>query len=166
MEEIWKNINSKYQVSNLGRVRSLQYGKVKQLSLCKNSDGYLVVSLWDKMKRKQYLVHRLVAEAFIPNPNNYPQINHINEDKTDNSVTNLEWCDCKYNVNYGTHNQRMFDNMPKHCVVKYDLEGNYIAEYQSIKMAARENNISSSNIGQCCNGKRKTAGKCIWKYKE
>lgn len=166
MEEIWKNINSKYQVSNLGRVRSLHYGKVKQLSLCKNSDGYLVVSLWDKMKRKQYLVHRLVAEAFIPNPNNYPQINHINEDKTDNSVTNLEWCDCKYNVNYGTHNQRMFDNMPKHCVVKYDLEGNYIAEYQSIKMAARENNISSSNISQCCNGKRKTAGKCIWKYKE
>lgn len=166
MEEIWKNINSKYQVSNLGHVRSLQYGKVKQLSLCKNSDGYLVVSLWDKMKRKQYLVHRLVAEAFIPNPNNYPQINHINEDKTDNSVANLEWCDCKYNVNYGTHNQRMFENMPKYCVVKYDLEGNYIAEYQSIKMAARENNIRDSNISKCCKGERKTAGKCIWKYKE
>ena len=128
--------------------------------------GYLIASLWNKMKRKYYLVHRLVAEAFIPNPNNYPQVNHKDENPSNNSVDNLEWCTPKYNANYGTRNQRMFNNMPKYCVAKYDLNGNYIAEYLSIKIAARENNISDSNIIKCCKGQRKTAGRYIWKYND
>ena len=166
-KEIWKDIKGYeglYQVSNKGNVRSLHYGKIKQLSIVKRSNGYLMVSLWNKMKRKHYLVHRLVAEAFIPNPNNYPQVNHKDENPINNSVDNLEWCTSKYNNNYGTRNQRMFNNMPKYCVVKYDLNGNYIAEYLSIKIAARENNISDSNIIKCCKGQRKTAGRYIWKY--
>ena len=111
MEE-WKYIEGYeglYQVSNYGRVRSLFYRKKNQvqlLKLRKVTKGYLQVALWKNRKRKDFMVHKLVAEAFIPNPNNYPQINHKDEDKTNNCVENLEWCTNEYNHNYGTRNIR------------------------------------------------------------
>lgn len=122
-EEIWKDIKGYegiYQVSNLGRVKSLPrfhktkngyYSKVKILTPIKNDRGYLLVGLSKEWKKQKIFVHRLVAEAFIPNPNNLPQVNHINEfEKDNNCVENLEWCSCKYNCNYGTRNSRIRGN--------------------------------------------------------
>lgn len=122
MKEIWKDINGYegiYQISNLGNVKSLDRyvnsaiknnSKVKrkgQLLKPKLNQGYYEVSLIVGNNRKWFKVHRLVAEAFIPNPNNYPQINHKDEIKTNNRVDNLEWCDAKYNCNYGTRNSKI-----------------------------------------------------------
>ena len=106
--EVWKDIKGYeglYQVSNLGNVMSLHYrgtkNKKQLLKPAKDKDGYLSIALYKDGKTKQYRVHRLVASAFIPNPNNYSQVNHINEIKDDNRVENLEWCTAKYNNNYG-----------------------------------------------------------------
>ena len=114
--EIWKDIRGyegKYQVSNIGNVRSLNYrgvkGKVKRLKTECNNCGYILVFLYKECKPKGYSVHRLVAEAFIPNPNNLPQVNHKDENKANNCVWNLEWCTREYNRNYGTCPQRVSD---------------------------------------------------------
>ena len=111
-EEIWKPVvgyEGLYEVSNLGRVRSLdrydsrnhfRKGRIMKQSYC--SKGYLTIDLCLNRKNKKCLVHRLIAQAFIPNPDNLPEINHKDEDKTNNSVENLEWCDRSYNNTYGT----------------------------------------------------------------
>ena len=124
MEEIWKDIEGYeglYQVSNMGRVKSVErmkwsgkcYYKAPEriLKPRKNGGGYLVVMLSKNGKVKTCRVHRLVATAFIPNPNNLPQINHIDENKGNNHMENLEWCDSKYNNNYGTHNKRVSEKL-------------------------------------------------------
>lgn len=111
-KEIWKDVQGYeglYQVSNLGRVKSLNYHNTKEERVLKQNmvrDYYQVCFSVNK-KRKYYRVNRLVATAFIPNPNNYQFVNHINEVKTDNRVDNLEWCDVKYNINYGSRNERI-----------------------------------------------------------
>lgn len=113
MREIWKDIKGykdKYQVSNLGNVKSLNYNqthKEKLLKLFQNTNGYYQIDLWKNNKGKKCLVHRLVAETFIDNPNNYPIINHKDENPLNNCAENLEWCDAKYNCNYGTRNQKI-----------------------------------------------------------
>lgn len=113
MEEIWKDIKGYeglYQVSNLGRVKSLDYrhkGTSKVMSPGKQKNGYLNVGLWSGRKKETKYVHRLVAEAFVPNPNNWPEVNHKDECLTNNVASNLEWCTSEYNANYGTRNQRM-----------------------------------------------------------
>ena len=122
-EEIWKDIigyEGLYQVSSYGRVRSLDrydsrncFRKKRILKLCANRLGYLKVGLWSNGKVKHHLVHRLVAEAFIPNPNNLPIINHIDENPSNNNVDNLEWCTAKYNMNYGTIRERQKDTLIK-----------------------------------------------------
>lgn len=112
-KQYWRDIpnyEGKYQVSNTGRVRSLNYGrtgKIKVLKQGTKDNGYKVVVIYKNGKRKKYLVHRLVAQAFIPNPNNYPIINHKDENKTNNAVWNLEWCTYEYNVNYGNCKQKI-----------------------------------------------------------
>lgn len=104
--EIWKNINgweNMYQVSNLGRVKSLNYNRTNKEQIVKpyqRKDGYIQVCLCKNSKITTYKLHRLVAQAFIPNPNRLPEINHIDEDKTNNCADNLEWCNSKYNKNY------------------------------------------------------------------
>ena len=107
MQEIWKDVRGwegLYQISNLGNVRTLHYKKPYLRKLSKTQRGYLVVNFFiSKGKYKNYSVHRLVAEAFIPNPNNLPQINHKDENRLNNRVDNLEWCTNKYNCNYGHH---------------------------------------------------------------
>lgn len=121
MEEFWKDIKGYegfYQVSNLGRVKSLAkyqkgnggsifWRKETILKPANSGRGYLMVVLIKNKKRKSYILHRLVADAFIPNPYNLPQVNHKDENKTNNVVSNLEWCDNKYNSNYGTRNIRI-----------------------------------------------------------
>ena len=105
MEEIWKDIEGYeglYKISNMGRVKSIKFNKEKILFLQKDKYGYLRVGLRKMGKLKNYFVHRLVAEAFIPNPNNLPIVNHKDENKQNNCVENLEWCTVKYNNSYAT----------------------------------------------------------------
>lgn len=117
MIEEWRTIvgyEGLYEVSNTGQVRSLdkydsinRFRKGRILTLYTETGGYLKVGLSSNGKTKKYLVHRLVAEAFIPNPDNLPQVNHIDENPSNDNVDNLEWCNAKYNSNYGTRNDRI-----------------------------------------------------------
>lgn len=120
MLEIWRPIDGYtglYEVSSLGKIRSLlrkkdnNHGRL--LSPSPNTDGYLTVVLTKDSQRKSFKVHRLVAQAFIPNPNSYPQVNHKDENKSNNQVTNLEWCTAKYNNNYGGRISRASKNIQK-----------------------------------------------------
>ena len=128
MKEIWKDIEGYeglYQVSNLGRVKSLtkMVGRGKRYKVCerivslqKAPNGYMRLHLDKDGERKYFSVHRLVAQAFVENPNNLPHVNHKNETKTDNAVSNLEWCTPKYNSNYGTRNTRISKSKIGHIV--------------------------------------------------
>ena len=101
MIEQWKDIpdyEGKYQISNCGRLRSVKNGLMKPMVA---PNGYLIACLWKKNKQKKFIIHRLVAQVFIPNPNNLKEVNHKDEDKTNNNADNLEWCSHKYNMNYG-----------------------------------------------------------------
>ena len=151
-----------YEVSNLGRVRSLETERILKPS--KNTWGYLFVSLYKNGIKKAVRIHRLVALAFIPNPDNLPCINHKDEDKTNNTVDNLEWCDDKYNANYGTRNERIAEKTRK-PVLQFDLLGNFIREWPSITKVEEETGIWQTHISKCCLGLRHTAGGYLWKYK-
>lgn len=107
--EEWRVIEDypDYMISNLGRVKSLKYGKERILKSNKDKDNYLRVPLHKEGKLKVHQIHRLVALHFIPNPNNLPQVNHKDEDPSNNVISNLEWCDAKYNINYGTRNEKV-----------------------------------------------------------
>lgn len=180
MTEIWRDIKDYeglYQVSNFGSVKSLNYnhtGKEKILSTGKVSGGYLSVQLYKNGKGKMYSVHRLVAQAFIPNPLNLPQVNHKDENPSNNHVDNLEWCDQKYNNNYGTRLQKVSDifkgkNNTVHSkpVLQIDIETNeVIKEWPSMGEVERQLGIFYQNISCCCRGKYKQAGGYKWKYKE
>lgn len=179
MIEIWKDIEGYeglYQVSNLGRVKSLNYnhtGKSKNRILSKDKYGYLFIRLHKDGVSKNYYVHRLVAEAFIPNPDNLPIVNHKSEVKTENFVWNLEWCDDWYNNHYGTRLERVAftqkNNIKKSKrVAQYTLGGVLVTIYPSTKEAARQTGYSQGNISGCCRGDygKKTAYGYIWKYLE
>lgn len=162
MNEIWKDVKgyeNLYQVSNLGRVKSLFYWSniynkyFPREKILKNNVlkyGYLNVRLKGVTKS----VHRLVAETFIPNPNNLPEVNHKDENPSNCRVDNLEWCTHKYNVQYSK-------NKP---VLQYDLQGNFIKKWSSVVNASKETKINRGNINSCVNGFRKTAGKYKWKF--
>lgn len=170
MEEIWKNIQGypNYQISNMGNVKSLNYnntGKEKMLKPSKTWDDYLMVVLYKDGKCKMHYVHRLVGQAFIENPNNYEQINHKNEIKTDNRVSNLEWCDRKHNINYGTHNKRVATsntNHPNKSKQVLCVETNII--YPSVNEVQRQLGFSRGNISSACNGRFKQAYGFHWRY--
>ena len=166
MEEQWKTIQGyEYEVSTEGRIRNKKTGRI--LKLGKNNRGYLNVILYKNGKQKNFLVHRLVAIAFIPNPDNLPQVNHINENKEDNSVDNLEWISHKNNACHGTRGERIAKTRKEKgsCCKKvycYELD----QTFDSIKEAERETGILVASIYQCCRGISKTAGKMHWKYVE
>lgn len=180
-KEIWKDIidyEGLYQVSNLGRVKSLNYHREhfeKVLIPAINIYGYFRVNLCKNGKTKNFSVHRLVAQAFIPNPNNYPQVNHKKEfEKDNNCVENLEWCTQKYNCNYGTAKERTaqhtdYRKRSEKLMIKvyqYDFEGNLIKEWKSASDAGR-NGFSLQCIQTCCNHKRsKTHKGYIWSYEK
>ena len=163
--EIWKDVKGYeglYQVSNLGRVKSLNYrrsGKERLLSLAHDKDGYLYVCFRKNGKQKLHKVHRLVAQAFIPNPDNLPQVNHKDENKTNNNVKNLEWCTNEYNHNYGTRNERVGKSLSKKiiCITTGEI-------FNSMREACRKYNIHTGSMTECCQGKRKTAGGYKWEY--
>lgn len=146
----------RYAVMDNGEVWS--YKTKRFLKFGKHKCGYLQVALWTNNKPKYYFVHRLVANAFIPNPNNFPQVNHKDEDKTNNCVDNLEWCDRKYNMNYGTMRERGAKKIgiPVICV-----ETGIV--YWSAKEAERQTKIWASHIRSCCKGIANTAGGYHWK---
>lgn len=177
MQEIWKDIEGYeglYQVSNLGRTKSLKRKFVKEekiLTYTKNKKGYLQVSLTKNGKTKTERVNRLVAKTFIPNPKNLPQVNHIDGNKLDNSIENLEWCDCKYNINEAWKiglNKKRFgrENNRSRKVEQYDLNGNFIRTWDTIKQAADKLKINTANIIACCQGKYKKSHGFIWRYEE
>ena len=176
--EIWRNIseNPNYQVSNMGRVKSLErkvkngngyrIKKEKVLKPRNSGGGYLKVDLWEEGKMKGYLIHLLAADVFISNPYNLPQVNHRNEIKTDNRVENLEWCSQDYNNNYGTRIERITKaniNNTKKSKSVICIETGKI--YPSIAEIKRQFGFDIGDISRCCNGKRsKTVGKLHWKY--
>ena len=161
--EIWKPIKGyegRYCVSNMGRIMSLERsvrsrGKIKQriMKQCNERKGYKTVSLCFDGKRKRYMVHRLVAEAFVPNLNNYNQVNHIDENKSNNSVYNLEWCTPKQNMNHGTRAERTREKAQKK-VLKIDELGNIVSVYSSAKEAGELNGIGKQEIAKFCRGNR------------
>ena len=189
MEEIYKDIKDlegKYQVSNFGHILSLNYrntGRAELLKPREDKDGYYRVGLSKKGKKDWFFVHRLVAEYFLPNPDNLPQVNHKiegDEGKTINMVffnddgsinkekTTIEWCDGKYNHNYGTINQRISKaNTNGKCskpVLQFTLDGEFVREWESTHECER-NGFHHSGVMRCCNGKQKTHKGFRWEYK-
>lgn len=187
MKEVWKDVvgyEGLYQISSLGRLKSMGgvrpvgntggYRPERILTPCKSRYGYLKVILCDKNGGRKYtVVHRIVAEAFIPNPDNKPQVNHIDENKTNNAVDNLEWVTCKENINWGAGKARRAITQrtaqkSKKTVYQYDKEYNLIATYVSCHGAARECGLDRSGIQHCCNGNPKfpTYKGYIWRYEK
>lgn len=159
IEEIWKSIKGYedlYAVSNFGKVKSLKYGKI--LKPQNKGNGYLQVSLCRNGKRKTLLVHRLVAEAFIPNPYGLPEINHIDENKSNNCVENLEWSDAKYNTNYGSRTKRISAALTNHPVFSKSVEASKFPDFREIELRfvstaeAGRNGYCNQCVSRCCRG--------------
>ena len=155
-----------YYVNEMGQVFSKFSGELKELKQRTHRKGYKEI----EMKGKSYKVHRLVAQAFIPNPNNLPQINHKDENKTNNNVSNLEWCDNNYNNHYGTKIERAaISNYCCETTSKkvYSVDDNGVIEnFDSIGEAERITGLSHSNIVRALKGRRPTCGGRKWFYKE
>ena len=193
VNEVWKSIkghDEKYMVSNYGRVKSLnrlvnkrdgqRIVKEKFLSININNKGYCQVSLTTKHKPKLHFIHRLVGEAFIPNPKNKPNINHKDLNPYNNSVGNLEWCTQKENVKHAIDNGRYenvfkvaknkkpkdFNNHLRKSVVQLDINGNFIKEWDGIGNASKHFKTNGANIVKVCKGKQHTAGGFKWKYSD
>ena len=167
MEE-WRDIKGfegKYMVSNLGRVKSLNYrrtGKEKILKAFANNCGYLRVMLCKDGKSKLYLVHVLVAIAFCENPEGYTDVNHINEVKSDNRAENLEFCSRSYNNTYNNRAKKVAEKTSK-PVFSINKKSGLIMWWKSASEASRQLDISQGSICNCCNGKRyKSVGGYIW----
>ena len=177
--EIWKDIvgyEGYYQVSNLGRVKSLDRVITNKMGVMRNfkgfvkkltpdANGYMTAGLCRNGKNTKCLVHRLVAEAFIPNKEKLPFINHKDENKDNNHVDNLEWCTCEYNNRYGTAPDRVRAKIRElgqmRAVVQLTLSGKKVNEYESISDASRKTGVILQNIHQAANGGYNMNGK--WK---
>ena len=167
MEESWKDIEGYeglYQISNKGRVKSLKNNKTKKEKILKpiNVKGYLKVDLYKNKTRKNLLVHRLVANAFLTNPHNLLEVNHKDENKQNNSVENLEWCTHKYNNNFGTRNERSRKAQSKK-VYQYSKDGELISVWESTSECQR-NGFDHGAVASCCRGERKSHKCYIWSY--
>ena len=187
--EIWmpiKGYEKDYEVSDFGNVRSLRYANkglnkkgngVKNLKLILNNLGYYVVNLYRNGKMKQHSVHRLVAEAFLPNPNNFPVIDHINTTTTDNRKSNLRWCNVKDNVNNPISSKRrinkvreMFkgktgkDALKHKPVIQYTLDGEFIRKWDCMMDACRFYKIDSGSLTRACQGEYHKVKGFAWRY--
>ena len=151
------NYEGLYAITSCGKVWS--YRSQKFLKSRKNNEGYLHVDLYKDGKRKSYLIHRLVAEVYIPNPENKTDVNHKNEIPTDNYVNNLEWTTHKENMNYGNRNAKIAAKLSKPV---YCVELNKV--FPSTAEAGRQLGISNSHISKCCRGILKTCGGYHWNY--
>lgn len=164
-----KGYEGLYEVSNYGDVKSI--GRTVHYRITKdkilkplNDKGYVRVALWKNNKPKYIFIHRLVAQAFIPNTDNLPHINHKDENPLNNHVSNLEWCSQSYNINYGTRNQKAASNISK-PVNQYTLNGELIKTWESAREADR-NGYNCQCICMCCKGKMNTHKNFVWKYAE
>ena len=195
-EEIWKHVvgNESYMISSMGRVKSLERNytdsvgrkynipeKIMKTKVSK-STGYPQVNLWVNGKSRPFCIHRLIAEAFIPNPNNYPCVNHIDEDRSNSVLGNLEWCTYKYNCTYGSAREkrresliRFYKNNPElktkikkrgatFKVNQYSLDGKLIKTYEGGIPEINEILGKSSSISSCVLHKNKTAYGFVWRY--
>ena len=196
--EIWKDVigyEGLYQVSNLGRVKRIKH-TTKKLFFSErivnqyvNMNGYMMAPLSKDGKDKHKAVHRLVAQAFIPNPDNLPFVNHKDENPLNNHIDNLEWCTVKYNSNYGNSKTRMIESRKSNpnyrqsltqgqitrnklrCtgsekpVLQFSLQGDFIREWKSLTTVERECGISRAGITRCCNGVYKQCKGYLWKFK-
>ena len=173
MQEIWKDVDGtsgRYQISNLGNVRAFtRFRNGELLKPAKYSNGYLFVHFAKdtdkKGERHSYLIHRLVAQAFLPNPDGLPQVNHKDENKTNNRVDNLEWCTHLYNQNYGTKNQRIGEKnkisngKPVYCI---ELDRVFCSASEAARFVGR----NPTNVSAVCRGKEKICAGYHWKYVE
>lgn len=174
--EVWKNIRGYeglYEISNLGRVKSLPRksynpnqgwftikGRIRKCSY--DMDGYKQVILSKDGINKCYKLHRLIALAFISNPNQLPQINHIDECKTNNNINNLEWCTLLYNINHGTGIERQVKKRSKR-VIKMSIRGEELKTYPSIS-SVKEDGYQISNVSLCCNNKQDSHKGYKWRF--
>lgn len=161
---VWKPVigfEERYLVSDTGRVWSLL--RHRDLSPTIDRYGYEKVVLFDGKKSHHRTIHRLVAQAFIPNPNNLATVNHINEVKTDNRAVNLEWLSIADNDNHGTRNERMADSKC-HNPVEQILSDGTVVKHKGVKDASRKTGINRNCISLCCKNIRKTAGGSKWRY--
>ena len=189
--EIWKSVvgwEDLYEVSNFGNVRTLHYKKPYLMHPVLDAKGYRRVSFTrvNSKKYKRFAVHRLVAQAFIPNPDNLPEVNHKDENRQNNRVDNLEWCTNKYNCNYGNFKQKVsdsrigikfseihLDNLRRSHVkvqgkpvLQCDRNGVILNEFDSMSDASRSLGISVVSISHCCRKISKSAGGYVFKYKD
>lgn len=164
----------------MGNVKSIRRNKILKPAIVYN--GYERVCLTKNKKAKCFRVNRLVAETFIPNPNNYPQVNHKNEIKTDNRADNLEWCSSSYNINYGDRNNKAgkkisikismwrkekgsdYSPRERRRVAQYTLDNKFVREFRSINEAGRETNSSIGTIHKCCVGTSHTCNGYKWRF--
>ena len=165
MKEIWKDIKDYeglYQVSNLGRVKRITTGRV--LKPLKHANGYLMVKLSKNSIVYTKTVHRLVAEAFIPNPEHKSEINHIDENKTNNNVSNLEWMTRKENINHGTRTERMSktQSIP---IIATNIKTGESKEFYGARECARQLGLTHGNIASVLKGRYKQTGGYTFKYK-
>lgn len=177
-QEEWRPVvgyEGLYEVSNLGRVRSVDR-KREVSDTCKaacfypsrikkvvyRKDGRVAVALCKNGINRPHCIHRLVAEAFLPNPNNYPEVNHINENPSDNRLVNLEWCSVLYNRQYGTRGHRIAYTLSRSCIATYP--NGATAWFSGIHTAGFITGINFRNIHSVCQGKRKHAGGIAWKF--
>ena len=179
MSEVWKPIKGYegiYEVSDLGRVRSLprmltdskgrRHPVPMKILKMHDRKGYDSVTLQDMGRKTIMSVHRLVAMAFIPNPDNLPVINHRDENPKNNQVSNLEWCDISYNTRYGTGVERAQAKHVYHrkAVEQLTKDGQHVATFKGVKEAARATGADASVIVRVCKGRNETAGGYRWKY--
>jgi len=168
--EVWcdiKGYEGIYQVSNLGNVKRLggtPWRKKDRLLTPKlaSQGGYPQVTLSKECKATCFYVHRLVAEAFVPNPNGYPEINHKDENKENNCASNLEWCDRKYNINYGTLKARL-SAIHLRAVKQYTRDGQFVRYYPSEK-STKADGFTPQCVSQVCNGKQKLHKGFFWEF--
>lgn len=164
-DEEWRDVKGYeglYQVSNWGRVKS--FCKSEKILVSFSLGNYLGVKLRKNGNNKTCTVHRLVASAFIPNSKGFSQVNHKDENKQNNDVNNLEWCDVKYNINYGTRTKRMAENLSV-AIEQVAFDGTIVKKWNSLHEAGR-NGFSIGHICQCCKGKRHYHKGYIWRYAE
>lgn len=164
----WKIIKDfpSYMISDKGEVKSLNFNGTKREQILKpiyNKKGYLCVSLYENRKIRSRLIHRLVAQSFLPNPDNKPQVNHIDGNKENNSVSNLEWCNNSENQ---LHAYKIGLNKNIKSVLQFDKRGNFIKEWSSMAIAAKTLGIDIAHLQRACKNPTYSSGGYRWRYKE
>lgn len=168
--ETWravKDYEGLYEVSSLGNVRNANSGRV--LNACRHRSGYLSVMLYKSKKPKRFNIHRLVASAFLNNSNNYEFVNHIDEDKSNNNVENLEWCSREHNMKHGTVSARLSKKRGHGArkgrpVIQIGDNGETLRTFESIASASKETGTARTSIWECCNGIHIKANNSRWAY--